>query len=269
MKHWSTATITVRFFEDGQASPFVESNVPLDRLPETFAVHTDLDIAGTQYVVVRAEPETKAEFSQMSRLDITVRKVETVRPSDILFSLPSLCGAALPEALATRPEGELLELHEDDWRQCEFVAMQHAELIVQELAAVHRVHREESVGVGWRNLHVRGAIESPLPAGIDWASVVAQLGEGAALGGVAFRDHAPASACAVRLDGGVVLWGVIGASGLSALCVHDVRAATPTSAAALQRVADVFALALVYWCPCRAYVPSSGSLDGVVGRPWE
>jgi hypothetical protein len=268
MKHWSTPTITVRFFEEGQPTPFVESDIPLDRLPETFEAHTDLDISGTQYVVVRAEPETKAAFSQMNRLDITVRKVETMRPQDILFSIPTLCGAALPPSATARPDGEVLALHEDDWRQCEFVAMDHAQLIAQELAAIHRIHDGEKVGAGFRNIHVRSAIATPLPLGLAWSTVTRHLGETTSLAGVTIMNQPIANASAARLADGVVVWGIGDDSGLSALCVHDVRSATATSADALRRVADALNLALVDWCPCRAYVPGDAVLDDVVGLPW-
>src|SRR5688572_27597383 len=121
----SMPTIAVRFIEEGASAPFVQSNVPVEHLPETFALNTDVQIGGAAYVVVRAEPQTKAEFSRSKRLDVTVRKVQTVQPSDLLFSLPTLCGAALPELLPVAPAGEIVALHEDDWRQCELVSVQH------------------------------------------------------------------------------------------------------------------------------------------------
>jgi hypothetical protein len=267
--NWFGRTIAVRFLEEGQSLPFAQSDVPLDQLPDTFAVHTDLDIAGAKYVVLRAVPESKADFSRTKRLDVTVRKLETVRPSQLLFSLPSVCGAALPESLDARPSGEIVTLHEDDWRQCEFVSVLHHRMIAEELASVRRIHEVEAVAVGWRRIHVRRKIETPIPTGIEWARVAAQLGEWKSLGGVAFGDEVLVGVTAARLPDGVVVWAVAGAAGLSAICVENVRAATGPSAAALIRVADELSLALVDWCACRAYVPGAALLEGSVGNPWD
>ena len=118
-------TVSVAFVDDATGRQVAASDVPLDQLPDTFALDTELDIGGSRYFVVRAEPQTKAEFAKTRRLMVALRRVEKVgtrAEQKILFSLPSICGAALPSATGASISGDVVVLHEDDSRQCEFVA---------------------------------------------------------------------------------------------------------------------------------------------------
>jgi hypothetical protein len=229
--------------------------MPLDKLPDTFALDTEVNLAGSRYVVVRAEPETKVEFAKTKRLTLRFRRVEMLDPKSILFSLPSICGAALPEVSVVRNPGDVVVLHEDDWRQCEFVASSHKEDISMELLGIHRIHSDEAAAVGWRKIHVRERIGQPLPTGTTWSQVAGLLGNFEHIAGVAIgaRENTVAKAVGIRLPDGVVVWGVEEARGLSVLCVENLDGATAATAAALKRVADDLSCALVQWCPRRVY----------------
>jgi hypothetical protein len=264
-------TIAVTFLDAETSTEIARSDVPLEQLPETFAVHTDLSLAGQKYVVVRADPETKAEFSKTRRLVVTLNRLRTIDPSRLLYSLPSICGSGLPTSDALPRSGEVHVLHEDDWRQCEFIDAAHAALISRELAAIRRIHDEAAASVGWREIHVRELIERPLPEGITWSRVKELLGPAEDLGGVAFGDpgHPVENAPASRLAGGVVVWGVQSTTGLATLCIENVRDATRETATALARISDALSLACVRWCPCRGYMPGGAALPGATGAPWD
>src|SRR5262249_38241347 len=137
----------------------------LDQLPDTFALETTLDLAGAPYVVVRADPQTKAEFAKNKRLSVGLRRLERVDPKKILFSLPTICGAALPRTSAAAAHDDVVILHEDDWRQCELISNSHSGDISAELAAIRHIRAEEAATAGWRKIHLREGITHPLPVG--------------------------------------------------------------------------------------------------------
>jgi len=211
--------------------------MPPEQLPDTFALETELDIAGAHYFFVRAEPQTKAEFAKTKQLTIGLRRVELVDPQKILFSLPTICGSALPMASSAPISGDVVVLHEDDWRQCEFVASSLIAEISAELAAIRRIHCKEAAAVGWRKIHVRERIAHPLPDRTTWSSVIELLGPSEQIGGVSFhqKDNVVATTRTARLADGVVVWGVADAEALTALCVENLDGASPSTIAACWR----------------------------------
>ena len=66
--------VTVTFFDHGSGAIISSSQMPLERLPETFTVDTELKMAGATFMVVRAEPATKPEFSATKQLKVVVRR---------------------------------------------------------------------------------------------------------------------------------------------------------------------------------------------------
>jgi hypothetical protein len=267
----SHQTVTVTLTDEATGETLAVSSVPVAQLPDTFALDTSLQIGGSRYAVVRAEPPTKAQFASEKRLTLFLRKVEAVDPKDILFSLPTICGAALPESAPGKPAGAVAVLHEDDWRQCEFVALDHAQAISAELDAIQQIYATASAEAGWRKLHVRERIPHPLPRGLAWRAVTAHLGPHHALGGVAFGDdrRPVKGAVAVTLRNGAILWGIEAAGELTVLSLQNGAGASPSTVAALKRVADELSLFLVDWCRCRVHCPPGRTLDGMLGGPWD
>lgn len=247
-------TVAVAFIDEATGNPIATSNVPLEQLPDTFELDTKLEMAGAPYVVVRANPLTKAEFANTKRLWVYLRRLEALDPKKILFSLPTISGAALPRTSAAPAGDGVVILHEDDWRQCEFVSTDQSGEISRELAEIRRIQAEEAAEVGWRKLHVRERITHPLPAGVTWSRVSELLGAVGPLGGVSFgQGNAVANAVGARFPDGVVVWGGVDAGSLSVLCVEKSEAASVATIAALERVADGLSCALVNWCRCQVY----------------
>lgn len=267
----SSQTVTVTLTDEATGQTLAVSNVPTAQLPDTFALDTSLDLGGERYAVVRAEPPTKTQFASERRLTLFLRKVEAVDPKDILFSLPTICGAALPESAPGQPAGAVAVLHEDDWRQCEFVALDHAQAISAELEAIQEIYATASVDIGWRRLHVRERIPHPLPRGLSWRDVVARLRPHHPLGGIAFGDgrRPVKGAVAVTLREGVIFWGIEAAGELTVLSIQNGAGASPSTVTALKRVADELSLFLVDWCRCRVHGPGGRTLEGTLGGPWD
>src|SRR5690606_34849891 len=62
-------------------------------LPETFAIDTALEVAGSQYRVVRAQPLLRKDAAAQGVLTLDVAAKETevaVDPRDILYTVPSI-----------------------------------------------------------------------------------------------------------------------------------------------------------------------------------
>jgi hypothetical protein len=74
MFNFGRRIISVTFYDQATGTIVSSSRMPLERLPETFAVDTELKMAGASYVVVSAVPPTKAEFSAGKQLKVVLRK---------------------------------------------------------------------------------------------------------------------------------------------------------------------------------------------------
>lgn len=264
-------TVSVSFIDDITGEQIAGSKVPLDQLPDTFARDTELELAGVRYVVARANPITKAEFAKTKRLTVRLRRLEMVDPKSLLFSLPSICGEALPRSAPVAASADVVVLHEDDWRQCEFVDVGQREDIAAELSSIRHIHAVAAAAVGWREIHVRERIRLPLPSGIPWTAIVEQLGAYEQVGGIAFQDGAQPvlGAVAARLPHNVIVWGVEESGALTVLCVENLETASHATIAALKRIADSCALALIHWCRCQVYSPVGTPIANARGAPWD
>jgi len=137
--------------------------IPPDQLPESFEAETTLEIAGEKWRVCAATPMTRAEYLVSRSLTLELCRLQLMSPGEILFSLPTI-GNWLPavDDGTSKLGKRVLEVTEDDWRQVELIARSWEAAMAQELSAIRRVLDEERVGVGFRRLHLRRAIENPL-----------------------------------------------------------------------------------------------------------
>jgi hypothetical protein len=92
------------------------------------------------------ESVTRAEYSKTRQLTIIMRKIEVSRvPLDnIFYSLPTICDA-LPGTVggSTKLGKNVLDLHEDDWRQIEFVSGDLRTIVDAQLAQIRRHLRRQ------------------------------------------------------------------------------------------------------------------------------
>jgi hypothetical protein len=80
--------------------------------------------------------------------------VNVIDPGNLLFSVPTLCDPAPAIDSAPAPSNHR-SLHEDDWRQIEFVVRVNLPYIqseLQKLAAFKQQHRR---GPGWTSVYIR------------------------------------------------------------------------------------------------------------------
>lgn len=138
---------------------FGESELALEQLPETFELATTMHIGDVDWSVERAEPPTRTEFAASGQLRLVLRKVEHIDPKSILFSLPTIENTLPPGHEADSSNAH--RMREDDWRQLELVAVALAPVVEAELAEIRSVY-EDRVGPGFKRIHVRERIVSPL-----------------------------------------------------------------------------------------------------------
>lgn len=211
------SSVALEFYERGAIAPFAACNQTLDQLPDTFQIRTTVNIQGEEWEVLEARPATKEEFRQTGRVRLYVFKPMKmdIGSREILFGLPSISDdiAALEDTTSIE---NVLVMHEDEWRQREFVSLAHVDKIKAEMEAIRRICETERVGAGFRKCHVRSAIPTPLDGvHLTLSELKETLGVSHAYGGVAFNHLAAVirMGFAFRTPNGHTLWGQHLASG--------------------------------------------------------
>ena len=74
MFNFGRRIVRVTFVDRTSGAVISQVRMPVGRLPETFTKDTVLKMAGDTYVVSRAEPPTKVEFSASNQLKVFVLK---------------------------------------------------------------------------------------------------------------------------------------------------------------------------------------------------
>src|SRR5579885_2574053 len=133
----NTRPIQVMFIDTATGKPFATVALPADHLPQSFEAETTFHLGDEEWSVAQADPMTAAEFIQTGQLTVTLAKISRVNPQDILYSLPTICDAipAIAEG-STKLRKRVFELHEDDWRQREFISVDHRDAIEAEFASI-------------------------------------------------------------------------------------------------------------------------------------
>jgi hypothetical protein len=159
-------------FIDGSIGEVIgQADMPVEKLPNSFALATTMHIGDEDWKVINAEPMTAEEFMQTGELVLTLERIVKVLAKDVLFTLPTLCNDIPPMLAGSTKQGKhVFELHEDDWRQIEFISIAQRNTIENEFANIRKIYRESSINNGhflaFKNIHVRQHIDAPLLKGI-------------------------------------------------------------------------------------------------------
>ncbi len=155
-------TIHVEFVNVETGQPFAETDMPPENLPETFALNTTMHLGDEDWSVISAEPMNSSEYLQTGQLRLVLRKVAMMDPSKILYSMPSICNSLAEVDEDSETTGSELIIHEDNWRNIELVSLTQRNEIITNLKEIYRIHNEESVGHGFKTMHLREDILNPL-----------------------------------------------------------------------------------------------------------
>lgn len=149
---------------DEAGTMLAQAELEPEALPESFESETTLELGGHSWLVVRAQPMTRAAYVATGQLTLALRKqqVQPVPVDQILYSLPTL-NDFVPGVVpgSSKLEQRVLGLHQDQWRQVELVSRGHAAVVAGELAHIRRV-LERQRGPGFKELHVRKQPAAPL-----------------------------------------------------------------------------------------------------------
>jgi hypothetical protein len=97
---------------------------------------------------------------------------EEMDPKDMLYSMPTINDGLPDDYLSRKVDKNAAIIHEDNWRQFEFVSREHRDAVNAELLDIDRIWKEQAVDVGegltaFRALHVRQRI--PVPMEIEFS----------------------------------------------------------------------------------------------------
>ncbi|MFC7481150.1 hypothetical protein ACFQX7_15450 [Luedemannella flava] len=160
-------TVTVEFVDAETGQTIGRSEMPATTLPPSFAPRTTVDFDDAAWQVEGADPVSSEEYLARRHLVLTVRRLGAINSEQIRYSLPTICDP-LPPMLPNAPSGELLELHEDDWRQVELISGTQANAVMADFEAIKRIYDGHGIsgpdGIlrGFGSIHLRERITEPL-----------------------------------------------------------------------------------------------------------
>lgn len=185
-------------------------------------------------------------------VDAERRETITMDPQEILFSMPTI-NDALPSNLGSASPGDdCYQMHEDDWRQFEFVSAVFSSELADEIGAIDKIWTEQSVPVGehsaFRAIHVRQAIPTPLDIPFTVAEFEEIFGQKVCPITIGGYNRVLKDVHAIRLDN-LIIYGTISAGRLSTLGLEPLdRFTLPDEAAGrLENFVTSHDLRLVHW----------------------
>ena len=157
--------IKVQLIDNLNGQTIGVSEMTADQLPETFSMPTTMHIQGDDWSVEEAIPENSIDFIKTKSLVLKMRKVENMNPNDIWFTLPTISNE-YPQTVAATMQTEYdIQIHEDDYRQNEFLKISALSHIEQEFIGIKNVWENHSKKSNeytlFKNCHVRKLIGAP------------------------------------------------------------------------------------------------------------
>ena len=179
--------------------------------------------------------------------------VTKMDPQDILFSTPTLNDALPSLGSSEVPRDRWCQMHEDDWRQFEFVTAAYQGEMASELQAIDKIWKEQSVqlgneGTAFRNVHVRKLITKPIDIPMSVSEFESLFGGRTCPMTFIGSDKALKDVYAVQLSN-VIIYAVIEAERMTTLGIEPVDrfAITGDVADRLERLLIQHDLRLVHW----------------------
>lgn len=217
-------------------------------LPASFETAAQLELDGSPWTVVVADPPTAAEFTASGTLVLLVRP-----------------------AAAARALGDDFVFHDDEWRMAELVSRRLADGVDAGLRAILRIEDEHSVVHGegenasrsYGEIHVIQERPDPLGGGLPYSRLIELMpAAGRTYAGVDhFNGRGRVAGSFAVTFGLLTLYGEMADGLVSVLALapsHAPHRAVPTAelAAGLGRLMQEFDLLLVDWSGARLMEPA-------------
>ena len=244
----SLGKIKVQFIDNSNGQTIGVSKMTAEQLPESFSMPTTMHIKDDDWNVEEAIPENSIDFARTKSLVLKLRKVEIMDPNELWFSLPTISNE-FPRTVALGKQSEYdIQIHEDDYRQNEFVNTGALPLVEQEFVKIKDIRENHSKKSDdytlFKNCHVRDAIGAP-DLKIDFDELKALLNCGP-VGQVLIN--------ASMLDNGFAIatkdtsyYGVVENNMVTELCISQWNENTINE---IREINKAFNLLFVSWCHC-------------------
>jgi hypothetical protein len=159
--------VKVTFIDDSTHNVIGESYMQPDQLPETFEVATTMTLSDQEWSVVKASPANSMEFTKSRNLVLRLRKIEYLNPQNILYTLPTISNEFPPISETSAFTEFEFTIHEDDWRQREFLTRSALPVIDIEMEGIRHVWENDHQKIddkfnAFTNVHVRSKVGRPL-----------------------------------------------------------------------------------------------------------
>ncbi len=265
---WFNNKITVTFINDATNTTIGVTQMSPNDLPESFELETTIQLAGSSWMVADAIPKNRAQYSKFKTLTLRLNELMYVDPQTILASLPTICNVIAPVGnhLLT---GREVVLHEDDWQQFEFVSKQLVSEIDQEIESIRQIYANESVGGGFRRLHVRKLIDRSILCNLTLNDLASFLNQ-PTLDGVTYQRAKTRieSGFSITPAPGLQLYGLTQNGTISVLAIAEetLKDVSEQSITALKSLASTFDLELVHWCTCRRASGTDQNFDQLLTK---
>jgi len=252
--------IHVRFIDSETGYEFANSDMPASLLPESFEAHTNMSIQGHNWEVIEARPMTSSEFVTSGNLILFLRKVQikSMPPGDILYSIPTLCNEIPGISEGTSKLGkQVLEIHEDDWRQIEFVPMELEEAVNIDMAKIEYIYKESSKKLdsytAFTDVYVRERLQQPIQQNeISYIELIECFNNKEIMDGIAYEGIAGVvkNGFAIKVGLGLYLYGLekdglVNIFGLKLIDKLEIKA---DEIEEINQLMMKFKLLLVDWC---------------------
>jgi hypothetical protein len=143
-------------------------HIPATELPETFADEGKMEGKGKEWIVVDVTPKHAHEYLKTGTVTMKVSEVKYVNPKDILMTLPTISNELPKVGTVPFSKDSYFNMHEDDWRQIEFLSRGQLIAVEKELDNIRLIYEKHSVPINnssisaFNHLHVRTLIPDPI-----------------------------------------------------------------------------------------------------------
>jgi hypothetical protein len=261
--------IEVTFIDDLTDESLGVTQIAANNLPDLFEKDTTINLSGVDWNVLNARPKTRAQYTKSKHLILWIRRVEEVNPSNIRYSLPSIC-KVVPEVNSRSLSGSELILAEDDWRQFELISHQLAGKVDKEIAKIQRIHETATDGIGWREMHIRKKPEIPIASNIALTYLASMLKVPAKSAGITYDgSQSPINeGYSFTLNDDFAVYGIAPKGKVQVIAIDQESNVPPNqdSIDLLQQLARKFNLDLVHWCRCIRVNPDDPSFRSLLTK---
>ena len=154
--------IKVQFIDSSNGNIIGISEMPPAQLPETFEIQTAMHLNDEDWSIEEAIPAHSKDFIQSKSLTLKMRKVEKMNPDDMWFTTPTISNEFPQTEPKTKKSDFDINIHEDNYRQKEFLNIDSIPKIEEELKAIREIwenHSKKSEEYTlFKNCHTRKTI---------------------------------------------------------------------------------------------------------------